>query len=307
VPGLTPIERMAVAVRSDWVHNSNDSFVYTHPAQRWGDISPMVGDDVVRRPRTRAGLMEVPELVARGPVTMQAVQAQLFANRNTIAQMVLPDLLKACGAGAPSADAAEACKVLAAWDRTNNVEARGAHLFREFWRTAMAVPGVYRVPFDKAQPVATPAGLKMDDAAIAGKVWDALAGAVKKVREAGFELDSPLGSVQRPLITEEPIALHGGDEFEGVLNNLGNQYAPGINAKGLRIDYGSSYIQTVTFDDRGPVAQGILTYGQSTDPASPHATDQLRLFSRKVWPVLPFHAEEVARERVGEVLRLTRP
>jgi acyl-homoserine-lactone acylase len=238
---------------------------------------------------------------------MQAVQAQLFANRNTMAQMVLPDLLKACGAGAPNADAGEGCKVLAAWDRTNNLEARGAHLFREFWRSASAVPGVYRLPFDKAQPVATPAGLKMDDAAIAGKVWDALTGAVKKVREAGFALDAPLGGVQRPLITDDPIALHGGDEFEGVLNNLGNQYAPGINAKGLRIDYGSSYIQTVTFDDRGPVAQGILTYGQSTDPASPHATDQTRLYSRKVWPALPFHPEDIARERVGEVLRLTRP
>jgi acyl-homoserine-lactone acylase len=26
VPGLTPIERMAVAIRTDWVQNSNDSF-----------------------------------------------------------------------------------------------------------------------------------------------------------------------------------------------------------------------------------------------------------------------------------------
>jgi acyl-homoserine-lactone acylase len=113
--------------------------------------------------------------------------------------------------------------------------------------------------------------------------------------------------VQRPLITDEAIALHGGDEFEGVLNNLGNQFAPGINAKGLPIDYGSSYIQTVTFDARGPVAHAILTYGQSTDPASPHANDQMRLFSRKEWPALPFHADDLEKARVGDVLRLTRP
>lgn len=67
---------------------------------------------------------------------------------------------------------------------------------------------------------------------------------------------------------------------------------------------GDKKMQTVTFDARGPVAQAILTYGQSTDPASPHATDQLRLFSAKQWPQLPFHAEDVARERVGETLRL---
>jgi acyl-homoserine-lactone acylase len=102
---------------------------------------------------------------------------------------------------------------------------------------------------------------------------------VKAVRAAGFALDATLGSVQRPLITPEPIPLHGGDEFEGVLNNLGNQFNAGITPKGLLIDYGTSYVQTVTFDARGPVAQGMLTYGQSTNPASPHATDQLKLFS----------------------------
>jgi acyl-homoserine-lactone acylase len=66
-------------------------------------------------------------------------------------------------------------------------------------------------------------------------------------------------------------------------------------------------VQTVTFDARGPVAQAILSYGQSTDPASKFATDQLRLYSAKQWPVLPFHAEDVAKARVGEALRLTRP
>jgi acyl-homoserine-lactone acylase len=308
VPGLTPITRMPVAVRSDWVHNSNDSFVYTHPKQTWGAISPLVGDARLTRPRTRAGLTEIPELLARGKLTNEAAQRQLFANRNFMASVVLPDLLAACGSSAPAgADIQDGCAALRNWDRSNNTESRGAHLFREFWRAARLIPGVYRLPFDAAQPVATPAGLKLADAAVAAKVWEALAQAVKAVRAAGFALDAPLGTVQRPLITDEAIALHGGDEFEGVLNNLGNQFAPGIGVQGLRIDYGSSYVQSVTFDERGPLAQGLLTYGQASDPASPHANDQLRLFSQKLLPVLPFHAADVAQARVGEVLRLTRP
>ena len=306
VPGLTPIQRLPLAIRTDWVHNSNDGFFYTHPQQRFDNISPMVGDDVLRRPRTRSGLIEVAELVARGPVTLQTAQAQLLANRNLLARLVLPDLLSACatGDGAPSAQAKDGCAALRGWDRNNNVDSRGAHLFREFWQAASVVPGVYRVPYDKAQPVATPMGLKMEDATVSAKVWDALAQAVKKVRSAGFALDATLGSVQRPLINEEAIGLHGGIEIEGVLNNLGNQFLQGIGAKGLRIDYGSSYIQSVTFDGRGPVAQAVLTYGQSTDPNSPHATDQMRLFAAKQWPQLPYHAEDVARQRVGEILRL---
>ena len=142
-----------------------------------------------------------------------------------------------------------------------------------------------------------------------GLFWrtERLTAAVKATRAAGIALDAPLGTVQRPQITSEPIALHGGSEVEGVLNNLGRQEPAPINKAGLRIDYGTSYVQTVTFDAKGPVAQAILTYGQSTNPASPQATDQLWLFSRKQWPALPFHPEDVEKARVGEVLRITRP
>lgn len=305
VPGLTPYERMPKAVRTDWVHNSNDSFFYTHPELRFDGISPMVGDDTMRQARTRSGLMEVPELMARGPVTLQGIQQQLFANRNLMAKVVLPDLLAACAGTVPSDDARTGCTALRGWDRLNNADSRGAHLFREFWRGAMATPRLYRVPVDKAQPTATPLGLNMADAEVAGKVWGALEGAVKKVRAGNIALDAPLGSVQRPAITPETIALHGGQSFEGVLNYLGD--STGWLPQGYRIDYGTSYVQTVGFDARGPVAMALLTYGQSTDPASPHVADQLRLYAAKQWPRLPFHRDEVERERRGEILRLTRP
>lgn len=306
VPGLIPMARMPVAVRADWVHNANDSFVYTHPAQRFEGISPLVGDASIQRPRTRADLTEIPELLSRGPVTLAGMQDQLFQNRNFMASVVLPDLLAACPQ-APSAESREACAVLQAWNRRNEVDARGAHLFREFWRAARAIPQVHRVPFDRQAPVTTPSGLNLADPVVGPKVWQALDSAVKAVKAAGFALDAPLGSVQRAAITDEPIPLHGGDEIEGVLNNLGRQEVAPINAQGLRIDYGTSYVQTVTFDERGPVAEGLLTYGQSTDSASPHANDQLRLYSAKKWPRLPFHADEVARSKIGETLVLRRP
>ena len=308
VPGLTPLARLPVAVRDDWVHNSNDSFVYTHPAQRFEGISPLVGDASLNRPRTRAGLQEIPQMLARGKVTAEAMQQQLFANHHLIGQLVMPDLLAACSASPPAAaEAREGCNALRGWDLRSDSDSRGAHLFREFWRTARTIPGLHRVAFDPARPLNTPEGLKFADAAVAAKVWEALAGAVTKVKSAGFALDARLAEVQRPAITEAMIGLHGGDEIEGVLNNLGDRAAPGIGPKGLRIDYGTSYVQTVGFDERGPLAHAILTYGQSTDPASPHATDQLRLFSAKQWPRLPFHADDVARERVGEPLKLIRP
>src|SRR4029077_19045581 len=69
-------------------------------------------------------------------------------------------------------------------------------------------------------------------------------------------------------------------------------------------NFGTSYIQGVTFDERGPVAQGLLTYGQSSDVASPRAYDQLPLFSAKRWQSLPFHPDDVAAQRDGPVVQL---
>ena len=307
VPGLTPIERMPVAVRADWVHNSNDSYVYTQwPAQRFSGIGPLVGDPYIRRPRTRAGLVEIPEMLARGKATPAGVQQQLFANRSLIGELVLPDLVAAC-AGAPTPDTQAGCAALRQWDRTTNLDARAAHLFTEFWRTAGNIAGVHRVPFDLNRRAETPAGLKMDDAAVAAKVWDALAAAVKRVRDAGFALDAPLWSVQVMQSPQGPVAIHGGDEHIGVLNKISALATNGIGADGLVTDHGTSYVQTVTFDERGPVAQALLTYGQSPERESPHAVDQMRLYSRKTWPTLPFHAEDIARERVGGTTTLRRP
>jgi acyl-homoserine-lactone acylase len=307
VPGLIAAARLPVAVRSDWVQNSNDSYLHTHPAQRFdAGISPLVGDALVTRQRTRSSHLEIAQLLERGKATRAAVQQQLFGNRNLAAHAVLPDLLAACDR-APTPEAKDGCAALRAWDRHNNLESRGAHLFREFWRLASAVPNVYRVPRDGARPYTTPEGLRLADDAVAGAVWAHLAKAVQTVRSAGYALDAPWGEVQRPAITDEPIALHGADDLEGVLNNLGARGNPDLTRGGLRIDYGTSYVQTVGFDERGPVAQALLTYGQSSDAKSPHATDQLRLFSAKQWPTLPFHAEDVARVRVGEVVRLVRP
>ena len=112
--------------------------------------------------------------------------------------------------------------------------------------------------------------------------------------------------MQRAVFTDANIPVHGGDEIEGVLNNIGDRAQPGISKRGIRIDYGTSYVQTVTFDDRGPVAQATLTFGQSTNPASPHQTDQLKNYSAKQWPTLPFHAEDIQRQRIGEPLVLKR-
>lgn len=160
------------------------------------------------------------------------------------------------------------------------------------------------MPFDPARPVVTPAGLDMATPATRDAVFKALGDAVGIVRVAGFATDVPLAEVQYRTVRGQKVTIPGGDEFEGVLNKVESQGQSYIDPKGYNINYGSSYIQIVGFDERGPVAQGLLTYGQSSDPASPRFYDQLPLFSAKKWNPLPFHRADIEAQREGAPLQL---
>ena len=131
-------------------------------------------------------------------------------------------------------------------------------------------------------------------------VFKALGEAVGIVRTAGFAADVPLGEVQARMVRGQKIAIHGGDEFEGVLNKVESQGQSLIDPQGLQhqlrqqLHAGGGLRRA-----RARCAQAMLTYGQSSDPASPYAYDQLPLFSAKQWHPLPFHRADIEAQRVG--------
>ncbi|MET7854382.1 penicillin acylase family protein [Streptomyces avermitilis] len=63
-----------------------------------------------------------------------------------------------------------------------------------------------------------------------------------------------------------------------------------------RTEYGIPHILARDFDG--------LTYGQSANPASPHYTDQTRLFSRKQWVTERFTKSEIASDPALKVTTL---
>jgi acyl-homoserine-lactone acylase len=312
-PGTIAPNRMPVLITPDWVQNSNDSYWLSNPDVPLTGVSPLVGPvGTTQSLRTRSGIMEIRGRLGGGDglagnrMGADEVRSVIFRDHNLAGRLVMDDLALACKAAAASLspDASEGCRVLVAWDRTSNADSAGSPLFREFWRKAKDIAKVWRVPFDPNRPIETPAGLDMVNPITRDAVFNALANAVGVVRAAGFAPDVALGIPQSRLVHGQRVALHGGDEFEGVLNKLQTQGQPAIDANGYLINYGSSYLQVVTFDDRGPVAQGILTYGQSSEPGSEHAYDQLPLFAAKRWQSLPFHPADVDAQRIGKPLRL---
>lgn len=313
-PGVIPPDRMPVIVTADWVQNSNDSYWLSNPhlAPPAG-ISPLVGAiGTTQRLRTRSAIMEIEGRLAGtdglpgNRMGSAEVRNVIFRDKNLAGMLVMDDLAAGCTANAAALtpDQTLGCRTLVAWDRTSNSASRGAPLFREFWRKAKDVPNVWRVPFDAARPVATPSGLDLATAPTRDAVFKALGDAVGIVRSAGFAIDIPLADVQARNVAGQRVTIPGGDEFEGVLNKVESQGQPTIDARGYAINYGSSYIQAVSFDAHGPVALGLLTYGQSSNPDSSRAFDQLPMFSAREWLPLPFDAADVQAQRVGAPLYL---
>ena len=285
-PGIIAPAHMPVVITPDYVQNSNDSFWLSNPdTPPMADVSPLVGPiGTPQRLRTRSAIMEIRGRLAGtdglpgNKMSATDLRSVVFRDKNLAGMLVMDDLLKACADGrtALTADQTTGCQTLSAWDRTTNADSRGAPLFREFWRVAKDIPKVWGVPFDPARPVTTPSGLDTTTGTTRAAIFKALGDAVGIVRAAGFPVDVPMGVPESRVVRGQKIALHGGDEFEGVLNKLESQGQASINASGYNINFGSSYIQVVTFDERGPVAHGLLTYGQSSDLASPRATTSCR-------------------------------
>lgn len=93
-------------------------------------------------------------------------------------------------------------------------------------------------------------------------------------------------------VISRPAAHGGNGNQEGTYGSL--TMRSGLTAQGyVGAHWGQSYIQTVAFDEQGPVAQAMLTYGQSTDPRSPWYAEQTMVYSRKEWPSLPFMPEKI--------------
>ena len=118
----------------------------------------------------------------------------------------------------------------------------------------------------------------------------ALAGAGKKITDAGLKVDAAWGATQFSIHAALPgqkiIPIPGGAGSDlGVYNSITSTLVPGL---GYLATYGTSYVQTVQFTDTGVNAQAFLTYSQSTNPASPNFADQTVRFSTKQWITLPF-------------------
>ncbi|HEX2208029.1 MAG TPA: acylase [Longimicrobium sp.] len=211
-------------------------------------------------------------LAADSSITFDELLAMRHSNHMLLADRLLDDLIPAARAsGRPLA--VQAADVLERWDRAAEPESRGAMLFL-LWarRVVEAIPETGRGfarPWTPADPVGTPDGLADPAAAVAELEQVA---ELMNTRMGG--MDAPWGQLNR--IGGLPGNGAPGDPF-GVFHVI--VYAPAGDA--AQAVFGDTYVAAVEFTPGGPRAQAVLSYGNASQPGSPHAGDQLRLIAEK--------------------------
>jgi acyl-homoserine-lactone acylase len=296
-PGQFGPSNLPALFRDDYVTNSNDSYWLSNPKHPLEGFARIIGDErTARTLRTRIGLLMTQARVdgsdGLGPAgfTRQDMQNMVFSDRQYGGELTRDDLVAMCrgfsGGMAPTSSGppvavGRACDVLAAWDLHENVDSRGALLFRRFWERALAAAsGPWKVPFDASDPVHTPNTLDTGNP----QVQSALGDALKDLEGANIPIDAPLGDSQVAVRNGVRIPIHGGPgDPDGEFNAINVDFEAG---KGLKEnEHGSSYVQVVTWKTGSacPDARTILTYSQSVNPDSPFYSDQTKLFSQKKW------------------------
>ncbi len=318
-PGILPSSEIPTLFRRDYVHNGNDSHWLTNPKHPLEGYERIVGiERAERTPRTRLGLIMIADRLAGRDglsgrrFTLAQLQRVALGNRQYLGELWRDQLVQICrdNPTIDGVDVSQACDVLARWNVHDDLDSRGAVLFRRFasraYPSTQSLPNgtqgstelgarAFSQPFDPNDPVNTPRGLQNSP-----EVRSALAGAVQDLRGAGIPLDAPLRGYQFDQVAGRRTPIHGGPGGLGVFNAISAPW----NGHGFdTVIHGSSFIMAAQFTSRGcPVrARTFVTYGQSEDPGSPHRTDYTRAFSAKRWNAVPYCRDDILSQRSLQV------
>ncbi|MEO8657226.1 MAG: acylase [Bryobacteraceae bacterium] len=247
---------------SGWVQNTNDP--------PWTATWPIALDPAkfpayttnVNLPSLRTS-QSVRMLDSDASITFDKLVTYKLSTRLELADRILDDLFTAVAASS-SDRAKQAAAVLKAWDRNTDNDSRGALLFEQF--AAKHPP--FAVAADRLKPLTTPRGLR--DPAAAVKLFETAALETEKLYGA---LDAKWGDFRRLHRGTVDLPANGGPGGLGAFRVL--QFDKQNHAT-----FGDTFVACVEFTSP-PHAQVLVSYGNSSQPGSPHATDQLPLLSEK--------------------------
>nr|WP_233101103.1 acylase [Pseudomonas carnis] len=296
-PGIFPAGQLPQLQRTDYVQHSNDSAWMANPKAPLSGFSPVISqDNIGLGPRARFALQRL-QTLEQQPITVTDLQDMVMDNEVYLAGQVMPDLLTFCAKhlGTDAATLEPLCTSLKNWDQRANLDSGvGLVHFINLVQHLQQIPDAWRVAFDPAHPLTTPSGLAIDRAPVAKALRAAMLASSAEVSKLG---QTRWGDIQ--VSGQTPI--HGGPQELGIYNAM--QTVPRADGK-REVVSGTSYLQIVSFDDKGPNAVGVLAFSESSNPASAYSKDQTQAFSEKKLRPLPFTEAQIKADPHYQIHRV---
>ncbi|WP_263408877.1 penicillin acylase family protein [Terriglobus tenax] len=214
-------------------------------------------------------------LESKGKLTFEDFVSLKLSTRSLMADRLLPDLLRAAASNTDPL-VKQAASVLAAWNHSDDNDARGALLF-EIWAAKFAGAQFssnknYLHPWTMSDPLGTPNGIKDPQQAVS-----MLADAARETIAKYGAIDRPFGDVSRFHLGNVNLPGNGGFGNTGIFRVI--TWSALSHGERTPI-HGETFIALVEFGNKAK-AVGITAYGESSQPGSPHQGDQLQFLSEK--------------------------
>ncbi len=229
-------------------------------------------------------------LLRDAPLTLDRVVADSYSTHSHLADLVLDELVREA-AKQPDPLVREAAQVLSHWDRQFEPDSKGAVLFSEWCdRAILKYPydsSDFRQPWNADDPIGTPRGLGN-----VARALSALGGAAAAVQSRFGDMNVAYGDVNRIRYGRYDLPGFGsaGDRLgtfevvDYIRSSDGRNEAAGGETFRMAIEYTEPLR-----------ALGLLTYGNSSDPTSPHYGDQLPVFARHDMRTIWLSRDDVER------------
>ncbi len=270
---------------SGYVQNANDPpWVSTYPQTiQYKNYPPYMANN---GPMSLRAQQSNHLMADSGKISYEDFQKRKLETHVLMTDRVLDDLI-AAASGDSDPEVQQAVALFKAWNRKNDADAKAALLF-ETWAGKFAGPNHlsevnYKVRWSPDAPISTPSGINDPAQAVA-----MLKSAIVDAKKLYGRIDRPFGEVSQ--------FNAGGDVFLPGNGGFGNtgvfrviNWGPMKN--GVRVpQHGETWVSLVEFST--PIkAMGAMSYGSSTQPGSPHRSDQLKFLAdkslRKLWYTRP--------------------
>lgn len=254
--------------KSGWLQNTNDPpWTTTFPTAIKADDYPAY---MAPRFMDFRSQRSVKMLAEDDKISFDEMIAYKHSTRMEMADRLLDDLIPAARKYGKDLGQ-KAANVLETWDRQANADSRGAVLFA-FWVQKLDLDKTFSQPWSENSPRTTPDGLANPESAVT--TLEAVAAEIEKTYGT---IDVPWGDVFRLRYGNIDLPGNGGADPLGIFRSL--YFSPESDGK-FKSELGDSYVAAIEFSN--PVrAMALTSYGNATQPGSPHVGDQLNMFAKK--------------------------